>query len=42
VKPDLHAHVNEPDVFVQKALGEQLLLPLVHSFTSAQVFPLPV
>jgi hypothetical protein len=41
VKPALHAHVKEPVVFVHVAFALQLFVP-VHSFTSAQVTPLPV
>lgn len=37
----LHAHVNEPTVFVHVAAAAQLSVFRVHSLTSAQVMPFP-
>jgi len=42
VKPLLHAQVNEPDVLVHIALGEQLSVLAAHSSMSEQVNPVPV
>jgi hypothetical protein len=38
----LQAQENEPGVLEHAALGEQLCVPVEHSFTSVQVVPVPV
>jgi hypothetical protein len=41
VKPELHAHVNVPEVFVHVAFASQSFVPSAHSSTSVHVLPSP-